>query len=103
MGNNTNWQTETITFTATQNGTPLQITGIEPGMLLDDLVLTTVPGNLYYLPEQSLDAFTGEGGSGDWQLEIQDDRAGAYDEQPARARELGPAFCFCRHQRHSGC
>ena len=79
LGNNTNWQTETITFTATQNGTPLQITGIEPGMLLDDFVLTTVPGNLYYLPEQSLDAFTGAGGYGDWQLEIQDDRAGAYD------------------------
>jgi hypothetical protein len=35
LGNNTNWQTETIIFTATQNGTPVQISGIEPGMLLD--------------------------------------------------------------------
>ena len=76
-GNNTNWQVETITFTATQNGTPLSITGLEPGMLLDDFVLTAVPGNLYYQPEQSLGAFTGKSAYGDWQLEIQDDRVGA--------------------------
>jgi subtilase family serine protease len=37
LGNNTNWQTQTITFTAKQDGTLLQIRGIEPGMLLDDL------------------------------------------------------------------
>ncbi len=77
-GNNTSWQTETITFTATQNGTPLQISGIEPGMLLDDFVLTQEPGNLYYLPEQSLAPLDGESAAGEWQLEIQDDRAGAY-------------------------
>jgi hypothetical protein len=77
FGNNTNWQIETITFTATQNGTPVQISGIEPGMLLDDFVLTAVPGNLYYQPEQSLGAFTGTSAYGDWRLEIQDDRAGA--------------------------
>jgi len=41
--------------------------------------IVAVVSNLYYLPEQSLDAFTGEGAYGDWQLEIQDDRAGAYD------------------------
>jgi len=46
-------------------------------MLLDDFVLTAVPGNLYYQPEQSLDAFTGKSAYGDWKLEIQDDRAGA--------------------------
>ncbi|HEY5232223.1 MAG TPA: S8 family serine peptidase [Verrucomicrobiae bacterium] len=78
-GNNTNWQTKTITFTATQNGTPLQISGIEPGMLLDDFVLTQEPGNLYYLPEQSLASLDGENAQGNWTLEIQDDRAGAYD------------------------
>jgi subtilisin-like proprotein convertase family protein len=77
QGSNTTWQTETITFTATQDGTPLSITGLEPGMLLDDFVLTAVPGNIYYQPEQSLDAFTGLNPYGDWQLEIQDDRAGA--------------------------
>ena len=76
-GNNTNWQTETITFIATQNGTSLSIAGLEPGMLLDDFTLTQVPGDLYYQPEQSLDAFAGESAQGDWKLEIQDDRAGA--------------------------
>jgi subtilisin-like proprotein convertase family protein len=76
-GNNTNWQVESITFTATQNGTPLSITGLEPGMLLDNFSLAQDPGNLYYLPEQSLDAFNGENAQGTWQLEIQDDRAGA--------------------------
>ena len=41
-GNNTNWQTLTITFTAKQDGTLLQIQGIEPGMLLDNLLLSEV-------------------------------------------------------------
>ena len=80
FGNNTNWQTTTYSFIATQTNTPLQITGLEPGMLLDNFVLTTVPTNnydLYYLPEESLDLLEGENAQGQWQLEIQDDRAGA--------------------------
>jgi subtilisin-like proprotein convertase family protein len=76
-GNNTSWQTQNTTFTATQNGTPLIISGLEPGMLLDSFTLTQSAGDLFYLPEQSLDAFTGENAFGDWLLEIQDDRAGA--------------------------
>ncbi|HEY5298986.1 MAG TPA: S8 family serine peptidase [Verrucomicrobiae bacterium] len=40
LGANTNWQIYTNTFTATQNGTPLQITGLEPGMLLTAMSLT---------------------------------------------------------------
>ena len=79
LGTNTTWQTTNISFTATQTQTPIQIAGIEPGMLLDDFVLTQEPGDLYYLPEQSLAAFTGEGARGDWKLEIQDDRAGGFD------------------------
>jgi hypothetical protein len=39
LGNNTNWQTYSVTFSATQNGTPLKITGLEPGMLLDSFSL----------------------------------------------------------------
>ena len=79
-----------IAFLATTNVTALQIDGLEPGMLLDSAALTSfttitntmtnivaVVSNLYYLPEQSLDAVTGEGAYGNWQLEIQDDRAGA--------------------------
>ncbi|HVU27889.1 MAG TPA: S8 family serine peptidase [Verrucomicrobiae bacterium] len=34
-------------------------------------------GDLFYLPEQSLDAPDGENAQGNWTLEIQDDRAGA--------------------------
>jgi subtilisin-like proprotein convertase family protein len=80
FGDNTNWQTAYITFTATQTNTPLQITGIEPGMLLDNFVMSQMPTNnydLYYLPEQSLDTVAGENAQGDWRLEVQDDRAGA--------------------------
>ncbi len=46
-GNNTNWQTQTITFTATNNQTPLQITGLEPGMLLDSFALAELPDAVY--------------------------------------------------------
>ncbi len=79
FGNDTNWQTATYSFTATTTSTPLQITGLEPGMLLDSFVLTTVPTNnydLYYQPEESLDLLDGEDALGQWTLEIQDDRAG---------------------------
>ncbi len=79
-GDNTNWQTAYIAFTATSTNTPLTITGIEPGMLLDNFVMSQVTTNnydLYYLPEQSLDTVKGENANGNWQLEIQDDRAGA--------------------------
>ena len=90
FGNNTNWQTTNITFTATQSNMVLQITGIEPGMLLDNfalsyfvittnLVVTTNlnGGDVFYLPEQSLDTFAGESAQGQWQLEVWDNRAGA--------------------------
>jgi hypothetical protein len=43
FGSNTNWQTASISFTATQTNTPLQITGLEPGMLLDAVSLTVAP------------------------------------------------------------
>ena len=55
-------------------------------MLLDNFVLTWVPTNnydLYYLPEQSLDTLQGENAYGQWQLEIQDDRAGATNPAPS--------------------
>jgi subtilisin-like proprotein convertase family protein len=49
LGNNTTWQTTTIPFTATQNGTALQITGLEPGVLLDAASLSSVTTNYSYL------------------------------------------------------
>ena len=86
FGNDTNWQTATISFTASATNTLLKITGLEPGMLLDNLVMTWVPTNnydLYYLPEQSLDTVQGENAYGTWQLEIQDDRVGATNPAPS--------------------
>ncbi len=83
FGDNNNWQTKTIVFTAAQNGTPLQITGLEPGMLLDSFSLSPSAGEVYYLPEQSLDdAFDGKNAQGNWTLEIQDDRVGATNPPP---------------------
>jgi hypothetical protein len=96
LGANNSWQTNTATFIATQNGTPLQIDGIEPGMLLDSFTMlqttnvTTVVTNitiitnmtfvtksLDYLPEQDISALNNQSAFGNWRLEIQDDRAGA--------------------------
>ena len=83
FGSNTKWQTKTIVFTATQNGTPLQLTGVEPGMLVDSFTLSQPGGDLYYLPEEALDAYDGLNASGLWTLEIQDDRVGATNPAPS--------------------
>ncbi|MEI9863682.1 MAG: LamG domain-containing protein [Limisphaerales bacterium] len=78
FGNNGGWQVQNIQLTATQVATPVVITGLEPGILLDSFSASrTVGGNLYYLPEQSLDPLIGTSAYGTWQLEIQDDRVGA--------------------------
>ena len=49
LGNNTSWQTYTVSFIATQSSTPLQIQGIEPGMLLDAASVVSVQTNYNYL------------------------------------------------------
>ena len=57
---------------------PLLFTGIEPGILLDSFsVAEHPPGNLYYLPEQALQALVGSNAFGNWTLEIRDSRTGA--------------------------
>ena len=48
LGDNT-WQSYTVSFKATQTSTPLQIQGIEPGMLLDAASVTAVVTNYSYL------------------------------------------------------
>ncbi|MGB8368199.1 MAG: LamG-like jellyroll fold domain-containing protein [Verrucomicrobiia bacterium] len=79
LGANTNWQSQSFSFIATTNSLPLQITGMEPGMLLDSFSVAEAPlGNLYYLPEQSLDSLIGTSAYGTWTLEIWDNRTGAY-------------------------
>jgi subtilisin-like proprotein convertase family protein len=81
-GNNTTWQSGGATFTAAWTQTPVTISGIEPGILLDDFSLSGAKGgNLYYQPEEDMSAINGTSakgtsGKGTWTLEIQDDRAG---------------------------
>jgi alpha-tubulin suppressor-like RCC1 family protein/subtilisin-like proprotein convertase family protein len=79
LGNNTTWQTKTITFTATNTTTPLVISGIEPGMLLDSFAVSAAGGgsNLYYQPEQDISGLIGTSAYGNWTLEVLDNRAGA--------------------------
>ena len=78
-GQNKQWELNSYTFTATSNSMPFQISGLEPGMLLDSFSVSETPlGNLYYLPEQSLDELDGESAYGNWTLEIWDSRTGAY-------------------------
>ena len=71
FGENNTWQEGDFSFTTQTNALPLQIMGIEPGMLFDSFSLSEAPlGNLYYLPEQSLDELNGEDAFGNWTLEI---------------------------------
>ena len=80
----TNWVTNSITFSATQNTMPVEIEPIagNSGMLLDDFTLTDLGGPLYVLPEESLDKLLGEDSYGTWKLEMCDTRAGANNPPP---------------------
>ena len=80
LGNNTGWQSQNFSFTAVTNSMLLQISGLEPGMLLDSFNISEEPlGNLYYFPEQSLnDTLKGQSAYGTWTLQILDNRTGAY-------------------------
>jgi subtilisin-like proprotein convertase family protein/sugar lactone lactonase YvrE len=71
LGNNSTWQRGDFTFTAQTNSLPMQIMGLQPGILLDDFTFSEAPlENLYYMPEQSLDDLKGETANGTWTLEI---------------------------------
>jgi alpha-tubulin suppressor-like RCC1 family protein/subtilisin-like proprotein convertase family protein len=71
LGANSTWQLGNFSFTAETNALPMQIMGLQPGMLLDDFTFSEAPlGNLYYQPEQSLDDLKGDKANGTWTLEI---------------------------------
>jgi len=79
FGVNNKWEVNSFTFTAASNSMPLQITGLEPGILLDSFVVSEAPEtNLYYLPEEALAALNGDTAAGNWTLQVWDNRAGAY-------------------------
>ena len=78
FGVNNQWELNSFTFTATSNAMPLTISGLEPGILLDDFAVSETPlANLYYLPEQSLNELAGQSPNGTWTLQIWDNRANA--------------------------
>ena len=78
-GVNNQWTVNSYTFTAKSNSMPLTISGLEPGILLDSFAVSEAPvTNLYYLPEQQLEALTGDTANGAWTLQVWDTRAGAY-------------------------
>lgn len=79
-GSSTNWQTNALTFTATQDGTPLDVAALPggpSGVLLDTFTLHESGGALYYLPEESLATLVDQEVHGLWRLEILDTRTGA--------------------------
>jgi subtilisin-like proprotein convertase family protein len=83
-GNNTNWSSGTISFTADAGASTFVIDGLQPGMLLDTFALSGVTGTngVTYLPEESLSGLLGQSAKGTWQLEVWDNRAGATNPAP---------------------
>jgi len=78
----TSWLAQTMTFRATSNITTLEFQGLQPGMLLDDVVVLEQPRELFVLPEETLNSFKGEKAFGDWKLEVWDSRVGATNPAP---------------------
>jgi hypothetical protein len=90
--NTANWQSESLNINVSQanmplvldasgggyavNGGSLVTNAFSGNTVFDEFSLTAVPTDLYYQPEQSLSALAGANPYGNWQLEIQDDRAG---------------------------
>jgi subtilisin-like proprotein convertase family protein len=70
------WQTNTINFLASTNGTELEVQSLQPGVMLDSFELTEAPAT-YFLPEEPFAPFVGESALGNWLLEVTDSRVGA--------------------------
>ncbi len=77
VDNSAVWETNAITFVASNTVTSIEIVGNALGRLFDDFTLTRFPVtnyNNYYLPEESLAPFTGENPGGCWTLDVWDTR-----------------------------
>jgi len=89
LGDNDTWQIFTKEFIAAQDGTLLELAGLTPGMLIDSIALTELPGDIYYLPEESLNTLVGDNAQGVWTLEFWDNRAlAAFGPPDVRAWDL---------------
>ena len=70
------WQTQGLTFMATQTNTLVEVAGLLPGALLDSFDLMELPAT-EFLAEEPLTPFKGERALGEWKLEVVDRRVGA--------------------------
>jgi subtilisin-like proprotein convertase family protein len=75
-GDNSQWTTHTVQFTALDTNAVLTLQSLLPGTLLGGVALSEVPSELYYLPEVPLSDMYGQDAFGVWTLEIWDNRAG---------------------------
>ena len=75
-GDNSQWTTHTVTFTALETNAVVILQSLLPGTLVDGITLTEVASELYYLPEVPLSNLYGQDAYGVWTLEIWDNRTG---------------------------
>ncbi len=75
-GDNAQWSTHSLTFTADRTNSVLTLQSVLPGTLINGVSLTALPSELSYQPEQSLTALNGQDAYGTWTLEIVDNRVG---------------------------
>jgi subtilisin-like proprotein convertase family protein len=76
-GDNSQWTTHSVTFTALETNAVVTLQSLLPGTLVDGITLTEVAPELYFLPEVPLSNLYGEDAYGVWTLEIWDNRAGS--------------------------
>jgi subtilisin-like proprotein convertase family protein len=75
-GDNSQWTTHTVEFTALETNAVVILQSLLPGTLVDGVALTEIAPELYYLPETPLTDLYGKDAFGIWTLEIWDNRAG---------------------------
>lgn len=73
------WATNGLTFLATATNTPVEVSSLQPGAMLDSFGLLELPAT-QFLPEEPLKPFIGENALGDWKLEVVDRRVGATND-----------------------
>ena len=88
------WQTNIVSFAATQNGTPLRLLAREPEMQFDSFELSELSSGNYFLPEETLKTLLGESALGTWTLELWDNRLGAFVELPPELLSWKLDFIF---------
>jgi subtilisin-like proprotein convertase family protein/sugar lactone lactonase YvrE len=109
--NSLNWQAQATAFTASLPATPLVLDAGSGSFLTADVmiknsfdfnatfdafVLTQLPSDLYYQPEQSLADIPGTSANGTWQLEVLDNRAGPGLTNNARLVDWRLEFVLAR-------